>query len=48
MSGKVQKKIRQVARRAADQRFKIMIRQIGQLPLRKRLWFAWKIAKGAK
>lgn len=43
MSGKVHKKIRKVA----DKRFKAMVRQIGLLPLRRRLWFARRIVKGA-
>jgi len=44
MSGKVHKKIRKVARK----QLVIMIRQIGKLPFRQRLWFAWRILKGTK
>jgi len=28
--------------------FKKMIRAIGELPFRKRIWFAWRIVKGVK
>jgi hypothetical protein len=48
MSGKVHKKIRKVALKVADNRFKQMIRQIGLMPLRHRVRFALKILKGAK
>jgi len=47
MSEKVHKKIRRVARKVADKRFIAMVGEIGQLPLRQRLWFALKIIKGA-
>jgi len=47
MSGKVHKKIRRAARKAADKRFMAMVGEIGHLPLRQRLWFALKIIKGA-
>ena len=48
MSGKMEKKIRQVARRDANERFIAMIRQIGQMPFRKRLWFAFRVLRGTK
>jgi hypothetical protein len=48
MSGKMGKKIRQIARREANERFIAMIRQIGQMPFKKRLWFAIRILKGTK
>jgi galactose-1-phosphate uridylyltransferase len=48
MSGKMGKKIRQIARREANERFIAMIRQIGQMPFKKRLWFAIRILKGQK
>jgi hypothetical protein len=48
MSGKVDKRLRKEARKLANQRFMAMIRQIGLLPFRQRLRFAWRIVKGAK
>jgi len=48
MSGRLHKKIRRAARKAADKRFIAMVGQIGRLPFRKRLWFALKIIKGIK
>jgi len=47
MSGRLHKKIRRAARKAADKRVIAMVGQIGHLPFRKRLWFALKIIKGA-
>lgn len=44
MNGRTAKKIRKVA----NKKFKAMIRAIGKLPFRKRLWFAWRIVKGIK
>jgi len=44
LSGRVHKKIR----KAADKRLRKMIRAIGELPFRKRIWFAWRIVKGVK
>jgi len=44
MSGRVAKKIRKVA----NKRYMAMIRAIGKLPFKKRLWFAWRIVKGLK
>jgi len=32
----------------ANKRFLAMVQQIGQLPFRRRLWFAWKIIRGAR
>ena len=42
MSGRIQKKIRKVAHK----RFTAMIRAIGKLPFRQRLWFALRIIRG--
>jgi hypothetical protein len=44
MNGRTAKKVRAVANR----RFMTMVGQIGQLPFRQRLWFAWRIVKGSK
>jgi len=42
MSARVHKKIRRVA----NKKFLAMVRAIGKLPFRQRLWFAWRIVRG--
>ena len=44
MSARVHKKIR----KAAKKQLVTMLRQIGRLPFKQRIWFAWKIIRGVK
>ena len=48
MNNRVAKKTRRTAKRIANKQFVQMLRSIGRLPFKKRLWFAWKIIKGVR
>ena len=48
MNNRVAKKTRKTARKIANKQFVQMLRSIGGLPFKKRLWFAWKIVKGRR
>lgn len=44
MNGRTAKK----ARKKAGKRFIEMVRALGRLSLRQRLWFAWRVLRGVK